>query len=257
MAKLGNAGLACMIAVLLLAVPVTALATDGHQSDNKHRILTQQLRQRLEMLKEKMRDYREHHTNNGSTDTLQAQVTDLQNKLATMAATEADLVAQLIAAQTQIGVLLMRVSALETVGGGGSSSPALSELAKHLTVDPNMINGVKGPHVILSGVNLHLRSGSGSTGDNGTPMGLGNLIIGYNEGPHPDPTSGRTGSHNLVGGTLNAFTASGGIVFGTQNWTQGGFSSILGGTGNLAQGMSSSILGGRANWTGSSDQTVP
>jgi hypothetical protein len=182
---------------------------------------------------------------------LQAQVTDLQNKLATMAAAQADLVTQLLELQT-------KVSALETGGGGGSSLPgSLSELAKHLTVDPNVINGVKGPHVILSGVNLHLRSGSGATGDNGAPLGLGNLIIGYNEGPHPDPTSGRTGSHNLVGGTLNAFTASGGIVFGTQNWTQGAFSSILGGTGNLAQGMSSSILGGRANWTGSSDQTVP
>jgi hypothetical protein len=86
---------------------------------------------------------------------------------------------------------------------------------------------------------------------------LGNLIVGYNEGPHPDPSSSRIGSHNFVGGTLNAFTSSGGVVFGNQNWIQAGSSSILGGQSNLAQGLGSTILGGRANWTGSSDQTVP
>ncbi len=59
-----------------------------------------------------------------------------------------------------------------------ASRSALTALSQYPTVDPNPINGLDGPRVILAGVNLHVRSGSGSTGDNGTPTGLGNLIVG-------------------------------------------------------------------------------
>jgi hypothetical protein len=245
--------LASLLVCGLTAVSSLALAKDNgskHDRNAQHRLLNAELRAKLERIKDKLRDHREHHHHNnnggtsGSLEALQAEIAGLKS--------------QLESANSQISVLTSRISALEASGGsGGSTNPALTELAKYVTVDPGVINGVKGPHVIFERVNLHLRSGSGSTGDNGTPTGLGNLIVGYNEGPHPDPTSGRNGSHNIVGGTLNAFTATGGIVFGTQNWAQGGFSSILGGQGNLAQGLGSSILGGRANWTGSSDQTVP
>jgi hypothetical protein len=236
----------------LTSISSLALAKDsGSKQDRngQHRLLNAELRAKLERIQDKLRDHRErHHHNNGGTsgplEALQAEIAGLKS--------------QLDAANSQISALTSRITALETSGGGGgSTNPALTELAKYVTVDPNVINGVKGPHVIFSGVNLHVRSGSGSTGDNGTPTGLGNLIVGYNEGPHPDPTSGRNGSHNIVGGTLNAFTASGGMVFGNQNWIQSGSASILGGQGNLAQGLGSSILGGRANWTGSPDQTVP
>src|ERR1700704_3518185 len=41
------------------------------------------------------------------------------------------------------------------------------------------INGVSGPHLLITGCNVHVRSGSGMTNDDTT--NLGNLFIGYNE----------------------------------------------------------------------------
>lgn len=237
----------------LLAVPKPAWATDG-SSSSQHRLLSAELKAKIERLKDKLRDQREDHHNpsglSGSVEALQTEVASLKTDLAGMASNQSALLGQ-------ISALLARVDTLERNGGGGGSAPPLTELAKYITVDSNPINGVKGPHVIFTGVNLHVRSGSGSTGDNGTPTGLGNLIIGYNEGPHPDPTSGRNGSHNIVGGTLNAFTSTAGLVMGYQNWVQGEYATILGGRGNLAQGRASAILGGQVNFTGSENQTVP
>jgi hypothetical protein len=246
--------LASVLVCGLTAVSSLAQAKDSapkQDQNGQHRLLNAELRAKLERIQDKLREHRERHHHNqggtsGSLEALQADLNGVKSQLAALAD-----------AVSQMSLLNDRISALETGGGSGGANPALTALAKYVTVDPNPINGVKGPHVIFSGVNLHIRSGSGSTGDNGTPLGLGNLIVGYNEGPHPDPTSGRNGSHNIVSGTLNAFTATGGIVFGNQNWIQSGYSTILGGEGNLAQGLGSSILGGRANWTGSPDQTVP
>jgi hypothetical protein len=251
-------GIACLSLTIcgLLAVPNPALATDGSSSQDRHqqhRLLNAELKAKIERLKDRLRDHREHHQNqggnSGSVEALQAEVASLKTELSNMANNQSALLGQ-------ISGLLTRVATLES-GGGGGGSPALTELAKLVTVDPNPINGVKGPHVIFTGVNLHVRSGSGSTGDNGTPTGLGNLIVGYNEGPHPDPTSGRTGSHNIVAGTLNAFTSSAGLVMGYQNWVQGEYATILGGRGNLALGRASAILGGPTNFAGSENQTVP
>jgi|GEM_PF-2156007 hypothetical protein len=245
--------LASVLVCGLSAVSSLALGEDG-----QHRLLSAELRAKLERVEDKLKDRREHHN---PLEALQADVASLKSQLAALASSNASLSSQLSAANSQIALLTSQISALQTSGGsGGTTNPALTALAKYVTVDPNTINGVKGPHVIFSGVNLHVRSGSGSTGDNGTPTGLGNLIVGYNEGPpapSADPISGRNGSHNIVGGTFNAFTSTGGIVLGTQNYTQGMYSSILGGEMNQAQGLSSSILGGRANFTGSGDQTAP
>src|SRR6185436_11253646 len=79
------------------------------------------------------------------------------------------------------------------------ANPVLTDLAKYVKIEPGMVNGVKGPHVIFSGVNLHVESGSGTTAEAGAPTGLGNLIVGYNEMPMPTGGS-RVGSHNLVVG---------------------------------------------------------
>jgi hypothetical protein len=69
---------------------------------------------------------------------------------------------------------------------------------------------VAGPHIIISGANLHLVSGSGATNDGDEPLGLGNLIIGYNEGPaeagSPLNPGQRGGSHNVVIGPYHKFT---------------------------------------------------
>jgi hypothetical protein len=111
-------------------------------------------------------------------------------------------------------------------------------------VEPNMLNGVIGPHVIFYGVNVHVQSGSNTTDDAGAPTGLGNLIIGYNEGPWPSGSS-RNGSHNIVGGMRNAFSSSGGLVFGVQNYVAGKYGAVLAGRENTVTNTAegSSILG--------------
>ncbi len=121
------------------------------------------------------------------------------------------------------------------------------------------INGLSGPHMIVEGCNLHVRSGSGDSTDgtldsgnlyvdipNTNPTGLGNLIVGYNETPQYGAPE-RTGSHNLVVGPGHNFTNVGGVVFGEGNYATGPFTSALGGTSNIVSGMYASVLGGLLN----------
>jgi len=69
-----------------------------------------------------------------------------------------------------------------------------------LLASASLENG--GNDLIFSGVNLHLRDGSGST--SGT-NGLGNLIIGYNEDEWV--ANPRNGSHNLVVGDNHTYSS--------------------------------------------------
>lgn len=190
---------------------------------------------------------------------LQAQVTDLKNQVASLTSTETTLVTQLKSAQSTINALQTALNTLTSTvanGTGGSSNSVLNTLAKYVTIEPNPINGLNGPHVIFTGVNVHIRSGSGATGDGGTPLGLGNLVVGYNA-PPVQGGGQRNGSHNLIGGDGNSFSSFGGLVFGSQNSTGGPYTAIVGGESNQATGFASSILGGRMNFVGSGDQTIP
>ena len=133
-----------------------------------------------------------------------------------------------------------------------------------MKVEPGDLNGVKGPHVVFTGVNLHLRSGRNATNDGGTLSGLGNLIVGYNETqatPIVYDVAGcdriLTGSHNIVTGSGNLFTSYGGIVVGSNHCITSPNSSILAGDTNEAHGLSSSILGGTRRGTSTQNQTVP
>ena len=108
----------------------------------------------------------------------------------------------------------------------------------------------------ITGVNVHIVSGSGSTSDNtmngaGVPepgyalTGLGNLIVGYDETGGNKYT--RTGSHNLVLGDHNSYSSFGGVVVGVFNTISGPYATISGGTNNTASGKQSSISGGMDN----------
>jgi hypothetical protein len=133
-------------------------------------------------------------------------------------------------------------------------------LEAFVTIDPDPINDLVGPHILVEGANVHVRSGSGSTGDGcdednpncASLTGLGNLILGYNEPepsqnlPVPRPV-GRTGSHNLVVGSEHGFTSFGGLVAGEVNAVTGAYSSVSGGRNNDASGMLSSVSGGHNN----------
>jgi hypothetical protein len=121
----------------------------------------------------------------------------------------------------------------------------LDKLSAYLTiVNPSDINGLSGPHVIFEGVNVHIRSGSGFTDDGGSLLGLGNLIVGYNE---VSGGWGRDGSHNLVVGQYHSYTSFGGLVAGEGNSIIAEAAVVTGGLYNSASGAYSSVSGGEQN----------
>jgi hypothetical protein len=184
---------------------------------------------------------------------LDARVEDLENRLAAAQTTIASL-------QTQMAYVSGAVTAI-------SSNHALA-LDPYLTVDAS---GGK-PVAVLSGINLQIVNGAGTAllKENG----LGNLIIGYNErgGGREHCSKGtdapfvpiveagacaaaggtwgaelRTGSHYIVVGPYNDYTALGGVVFGTGNISDGQGANVLGGGGNEAAEWYATITGGSAN----------
>ncbi len=98
--------------------------------------------------------------------------------------------------------------------------------------------------VYFDTMNIHVRSGTGST--DGNVNGLGNLIIGYNE-LRNDSTDNRTGSNNLVLGSDNNYKSYGGTVGGIWNEISGQYSSVIGGSINIASIGRSVVIGGYDN----------
>ncbi len=110
-----------------------------------------------------------------------------------------DVTAQIAQLQVLVAGLTSRVEALE------------AKLA-HVSVSGN--------DIVVSGANLYVNNGTGST--SGPVNGLGNVVIGYNElrGAGDD----RSGSHNLVVGSRNNYSSYGGFVGGLQAGTTTPFS---------------------------------
>jgi len=102
--------------------------------------------------------------------------------------------------------------------------------------------------VVFEGANVFVQSGSGAT--DGVVNGLGNLVVGYNEG-----ASSRTGSHNLVVGAEHEWTSYGGLVAGYLNAISGPYASVSGGYANAASGDYAAVSGGFGN-TASGVQAV-
>jgi len=139
---------------------------------------------------------------------------------------------------------------------------ALEELLQFVRVDAAQINGLAGPHWIFEGINVHVRSGTGSTHGpcSDDPVcarrrGLGNLIVGYNEGI-PSRARLRRGTHNLVVGEDHQYRGSGGFVAGHQNALWGQSASVTGGERNLAIGENTSICGGKFNFAAGMNSSV-
>jgi hypothetical protein len=102
---------------------------------------------------------------------------------------------------------------------------------------------VDGDDFVITGKNVHIRDGSGVT-NGGT--GLGNLTVGYNElGNFRGDV--RTGTHNLVLGSLNNYAGWGGLVVGSNNEISGDFATVTGGAANTASGPGASVTAGGAN----------
>ena len=233
----------------LLAVPNLSLATD-RDGNGRNSLLNAELRSKIEHLRDKMANHREDYNNQGDLAgglaALQTEVANLKAALAAMVNNEASLLLQLNDAKT-------RLTTLETnPPSGGSTNPALTELAKYVKVDPNPINGLTGPHVIFHHANVHVESGSAPT----ALPGLGNLIVGYNEMPTIQGWS-RAGSHNLIVGPSHSFSSTAGAVFGISNVISAEHATILGGNQNRAGGTSSSILGGFGLVVNGTEETYP
>jgi cell division protein FtsB len=169
----------------------------------------------------------------------------LEKTVATQKKQIASLQQRVASVEANVASLAARTAAVE-------ANPTM-KLSPYVSVVETPINGLNGPHIIFTGANLHVRSGSGSTG--GNVNGRGNLIIGYNENVGLAETS-RPGSHNLVVGTLNNFTSFGGLVAGSQNSVLAPYASIAGGSANTVTAVGCSILGGVSNTASQSCSTV-
>jgi trimeric autotransporter adhesin len=140
----------------------------------------------------------------------------------------------------------------------------LKKLLAHITIAKDDEGR---PEIILSGVNLRIVNGLGSTDCQrpegpfpDCPNGLGNLIVGYNElretfPDEEDTNNVRTGSHNVVVGQEHNFSSVGGIVVGAFNTIGNAFASVSGGRRNTAMGRDSSVSGGENN-TASGDSSA-
>jgi hypothetical protein len=130
---------------------------------------------------------------------------------------------------------------------------ALEKLLKHFSRKDN--------EVIITGANLHIVNGLGSTDCTeerdeeeipipDCPNGVGNLIVGYNEprfGDPDDPENIRTGSHNVVVGQRHNFSRIGGLVVGDLSTISGDFATVSGGRSNTASGDFAAVSGGESN----------
>ena len=175
-----------------------------------------------------------------SVNALQKQVKRLSGKLTTANATIASLQTKLTSDETTIA----------DQGAKLSNAASLLAIAPYVSLDPNTVNGIKGPNIFFTGANLHVVDGSGYTDDNGgTLTGLGNLIVGYDEQGQDEfasPTT-TTGSHNIVCGFDNSFSSYGGFVAGWSNSISGTCSSVTGGIWNAAIGNDSTVGGGESD----------
>ncbi|MCK5540074.1 MAG: hypothetical protein KAI69_04020 [Deltaproteobacteria bacterium] len=123
---------------------------------------------------------------------------------------------------------------------------ALENLLEHFSRDGNEIT--------ISGANLNIINGSGST--DGTVNGKGNLVIGYNESRDPSSGDDRSGSHNLILGSQNNFSSYGGMVAGSENEISDIYASVSGGRSNTANGRYSTVSGGRYNTASGTNSSV-
>lgn len=172
---------------------------------------------------------------------------DLTERVAALEAEVADLRAEVealdLSAVHSLELDLIEVLAeLTTVHGDvtllqGRVTP-MEELMGYLSVDPAARD------IVFTGVNVHIRSGSGATDDGGAPAGLGNLVVGYDEDVGGDS---KTGSHNVVIGDGHSYTSTGGLVAGRDNAILAPSTTVAGGTENQATRHHAAVFAGHRN----------
>jgi hypothetical protein len=145
----------------------------------------------------------------------------------------------------------------------GDTLRKLKKLLTHITIAKDDEGHLE---IILSGVNLRIVNGLGSTSCDdlttgepisGCPNGLGNLIVGYNETRGGEgSTNFRTGSHNIIVGRFHNFSSYGGFAAGESHEISGIFATVCGGVANVASAQSATVCGGALNTAQNAYATV-
>lgn len=139
-----------------------------------------------------------------------------------------------------LGTLTSQIASLQAT---------ISNLQSELAGRPDMsalnnVVSVSGSDVVFTGVNLHLRNGSGSTE---SANGNGNLVIGYNESRSNPVDNIRSGSHNLILGQLNNYSATGSVISGTANSVTGNHSVMLATESSNITTTGAAVIGGNSH----------
>lgn len=174
-------------------------------------------------------------------ESLEQQLADAESDIDDLDDTVADHGQQMTAIDGELDAHDSRMTSLEDdlddVGDVGDRVTDLED-----TTAPMTRMDVDGDDsIVFEDVNLHVRSGQGST--DATPNGLGNLIVGYDEGSSSD----KSGSHNIVYGSDAEYTSYGGLVGGTNNTVSAPNASVVGGTSNTASGDGAVVTSGSSN----------
>jgi hypothetical protein len=197
---------------------------------------------------------------------LQKKITLLQSNETMQAANLAALITSFTPVQSAVSATQgtdaaqsAAISAIQAQLNLVAANPALA-LGPFVSVNLAPTNGLTGPIVTFSGVNVQIENGTGATG---LTNGLGNLFVGYalpnpsnNYDPVPLPLY-RNGSHSIIIGDGHSFSGFSNLICGGYNRTQGDGQFIAGYYNSAGYGGYNSILGGVQNYTfGSYDVVV-
>jgi len=142
--------------------------------------------------------------------------------------------------------LAAATSAIDTLESqSATNTEALDSIALHQARAERFLNFVSvedDGDIIFSDTNIHLVNGAGDTH---SANAKGNLVIGYNNSETYDED--RTGSHNIVIGDLNAYSATGGIVAGEGHTISGESPAAIGGEANTISASGAIAMGGLGN----------
>ena len=143
-------------------------------------------------------------------------------------------------------ITAVEARAADTASEVDAINPSVDLLAARLEATQTLLAPVsydarKGSWT-LTGVNLQVRNGTGSTAGDGD--GTGNIVVGWNEAGEDDV---RTGSHNVIVGTGHSWEGHSGLATGTDHLLAGVGAATLGGEGNTVTADDGVVIGGQDN----------
>jgi TolA-binding protein len=173
----------------------------------------------------------------GGGNSLESRVAALESQVSTLQSENATQATQITSLQSTVSSQATQIANLQSADTSQDNriTPLETKTAPL---------SVSGNDFIISGKNVHIVDGEGSTE---STSGLGNLTIGYNHSRGQFGTDVRTGSHNLILGDRNNYSSYGGLVAGHFNTVSGDYASVSGGAENTASHDWSSVSGGTGN----------